>query len=190
MAEPLDWACRCGTVQLSVRSGEGTRAVCYCKSCQEFPRLFGHSDILNGSGGTQLYQTLPDLLTVERGAENLGRLKLTDKGPLRWVATCCGMPLANTARTLQVPFVSMIVAGFDDPELLGPIRARINIDAATGPVPESPLTYRQLFRQVLFRALRARLRGRHRPTPFFDSTGRPAGTRIQVTDEMRARAQP
>ena len=188
MTEQVSWSCHCGKVALKLRTGEGTRAVCYCSACQTFPRLFGRGEVLNASGGTELYQTLPDLVTIERGAEHLGRLKLTGKGPLRWVATCCGSPLANTTATVQFPFVSLIVAGIDDPDALGPIRAQVNTDGATGPVPDSEMTYGQLLRQVMVRALKARLRGRHRPNPFFKEDGTTAGARIEITEEMRARA--
>ncbi len=187
MSQTVRWSCKCGEVQILIRTGEGTRAVCYCASCQAFPKLLGHPGLLDGSGGTELYQTLPDLLTVTRGSEHFGRLKLTDKGPLRWVATCCNTPIANTAPTVQVPFASMVVAGIDTPDALGPVRAQVNTDGATGPVPESELSFNQLARQIMFRALKARLRGRHRPTPFFGENGRPRGMRVEITDEMRAR---
>ena len=189
MSQSVHWSCKCGAVQISVQTGEGTRAVCYCASCQAFPKLLGHPDILDASGGTELYQTLPDLVTIEKGHENLGRLKLTEKGPLRWVATCCDTPMANTSPTVQVPFASMIVSGIDDHEALGPIRAQVNTDGATGKVPDSEMTYGQLFRQVLLRAFKARLRGRHRPNPFFDAAGKPTGRRVEITDDMRARAK-
>ncbi|MEM0948727.1 MAG: DUF6151 family protein [Pseudomonadota bacterium] len=188
MPDQTTWSCQCGDVELTIRAGEGTRAVCYCSSCQTFPKLFGHGDLLSTSGGTELYQTLPDLVTINRGADRLGRLRLTDKGPLRWVATCCGTPLANTSPTVQVPFVSILLWGAKDPGKLGPVRAHVNTDSAKGPVPTSLLTYRRLFWQVLGRAFNARLRGRHRPNPFFDPEGKAVGARIEITDEMRASA--
>jgi len=46
--------------------------------------------------GVALYQTRPDCVHIDDGAEHLACLRLSPKGLLRWYASCCDTPLANT----------------------------------------------------------------------------------------------
>ena len=86
----------------------GTRVTCYCADCQTAARLCPEPDALLGpAGGTDIWQTTPDRLTLVRGAEHLEIRRLSPKGLCRWTATCCETPLFNTLERLGFPFVGL-----------------------------------------------------------------------------------
>ncbi|MEM9343035.1 MAG: DUF6151 family protein [Pseudomonadota bacterium] len=184
----MDWSCKCGALKLQAEPGRGTRIACYCKDCQAFAKAIGAADTLDPQGGSDLYQTAPDTITVVEGAEHLACLRLTNKGPLRWYAACCGTPVANTLTTRQVPFSSLAVTGFADPSALGPVSAQVNLSGATGHVETTDTRILPLVLKFMGRALIARVTGRHRKTPFFDSTGTPVAEIRWLTEEERAKA--
>lgn len=186
MADTIEWRCACGEMRARVELGEGTHLVCYCDDCQAFARATGRPDWLDDAGGSDLYQTVPDRVEVIQGAERLACLRLTDKGPYRWYARCCGAPFANTLTTRQVPFASIAVHGLDRPDALGPIMLRANRKFASKRV-DAKGSLAAAGVQILRRAAVARLAGRHRRTPFFDHNGAPvAEPRRLSPDERRA----
>ena len=98
--------------------------LCYCTDCQAFARHFGRTDMLDGHGGSDLYQVQPHQVVFLEGEENLAVLRLTGRGPLRWYAACCGTPMANTWTSPKVPFATLTAAQFNDRDSLGPIHAQ------------------------------------------------------------------
>ena len=40
---------------------------------------------------------MPKFMTMTQGADRLTFLRMTEKGPLRWYASCCNTPIGNTA---------------------------------------------------------------------------------------------
>ena len=67
-------------------------------------------------------------------------MSLSEKGVLRWYASCCRTPLGNTPRDPKLAYVGMVTSCFDAaPDrvdaALGPRdRIVLNADSATGPV--------------------------------------------------------
>ncbi len=169
------WRCACGATGLTVdiAPASGTRIVCHCADCRAFARITGHAATLDPAGGLDLFQTTPDRLVVTRGAGNLGCLRLTPRGPLRWTAACCATPLAVTPAFRAIPFSSLTTAGFADPAPLGRIRAHAFVKAATAPVPRPHGSLIAVLAAFARRTLATRLAGRHVATPFFDVAGRP-----------------
>ena len=188
MPGPLHWSCRCGSVTLEIREGGGLRGVCYCSHCQAFARHLGAGADLDPAGGSDLYQTTPDLVGVLTGHDRFACLRLTSKGPLRWYTSCCRTPIANTATTRQVPFASLALAHAADRDAAGPIRARLYTDSATGPLPGKASGLGPMILGVILRGLSARLSGRHRDTPFFDADGLPYADPARLTPDERAAA--
>ena len=174
--DPIFWSCACGAVKARAE-GEGTRAVCYCSSCREFAERFGRAGWVDPSGGCDLYQTAPECVVLTEGADQLRWTKLTPKGPLRWYARCCGTPMANTLGTRNIPFVTLQVVGFDDPDKAGPVVARVNRQGATGPVPDDAGGLPTLLWTFAKRALASRLSGRYKKNLFFDAAGEPIAGR-------------
>jgi len=95
MNHPL--RCRCGQVEGHVvRPGPATRAVCYCKDCQAFARFLGHADsVLDAQGGSGIVATQPREVVFARGTEKIACMSLSERGMLRWYASCCNTPIAT-----------------------------------------------------------------------------------------------
>lgn len=186
MHEPLDWRCSCGQVRLHIARGPSSRVVCYCKSCQGAARHLGHAELLDEKGGSDLLQTSPHLVEIVEGADRLEVMRLTPRGPYRWYASCCNMPVCNTVPSRHLSFVSIMAARFDQPEKAGKVIARVFTEGAKGAAPKSFGTVR-LLGGVLARVLSAKLSGRWRDNPFFDANGVPrAEPRTLSAEERRA----
>lgn len=179
----IELKCLCGQVQGTLRSVNpkaGTRVKCYCKSCQEFANhLDKGNHILDERGGSDIYQVAPNRITITTGGEHVKCLRLTPKGLLRWYASCCNTPIANTV-SAKFPFVG-IISPFIPPteanqKLLGPIKAHAYPQYAKERLPEVWLQQTSLFRytiKILFKIGMWKISGKGRPTPFFSQDGRP-----------------
>ena len=180
-------ACRCGAIRgalLDAGPREGTHLVCHCRDCRAAPRALGAPD--PGEAGVAIFQTTPDRIRIDQGADRLGALRLSARGPLRWHCADCGTPLFNTGTRPGLPFVGVAVAALADPAPLGPVAAR-----AFRRGPDGRARHQGLARIVggfLRRTAGARLSGRWRRTPFFVMPeGRPvAEPRGLTEDERRA----
>jgi hypothetical protein len=193
--------CGCGALRGVARavSGErGNRVVCYCDDCQSFAHFLGRADeILDAHGGTDIFQMSPARLEIMQGVEHLACMRLAPGGLVRWFTDCCSTPIGNTLATNQVPFVGLIHSCLDPAadghsldEVLGPVRARVNARFAKGDRAaleahdRAPASMLLRFGSIL---LRARLRGDHKRSPFFDAqSGEPsAPPRVLRQEELR-----
>jgi hypothetical protein len=199
---PIDLpiGCSCGALRGFVRGASRNsvnRCVCYCDDCQSFAHFLECSDrILDPHGGTDIFQTSSGRLEFSKGTERLSCVRLTEKGLLRWYASCCNSPIANILPSRQVPFAGVITncaaPPTDGPSceaLLGPIRARVNARFAKGN-REKLDAYDRAPASMIFRLfgmlIQARLRGEHAHSPFFDPTTRqPITTPHVLTAEER-----
>ena len=113
MVKSFTQSCRCGDVNLRIavpRRAAGTRITCFCADCQTAAHLHQDGeDMLNAAGGTDIWQTTPDRITITDGIENLEVLRLSPKGLFRWHAACCGTPLLNTLPNLKLPFSGIVL---------------------------------------------------------------------------------
>ena len=72
---------------------------CYCRDCQAYAHALGNAGaILDDLGGTDIVASLQQHVMLSQGTDALACLSLSDKGLLRWYASCCNTPIANTAR--------------------------------------------------------------------------------------------
>jgi hypothetical protein len=162
----------------------GCRLVCYCDDCQAYACFLAQrgEGILDGAGGTDIFQTCPGAVQLEAGHGELRCVRLTDKGLHRWYTACCRTPVGNTLGAASFPFVGLVHAFLDVPEarrdeLLGAPLARVQRRFAHGPVPGGakeplPLGYLARFARLVARGY---VRGLARPSPFFVA-GRPVRT--------------
>ena len=169
----MRWSCKCGAVEATVMPNKGARLLCYCSHCQAFAKTLGAADALDDAGGSDILQTAPDSMTIERGKEHLKCLQLTEKGPLRWYANCCNTPIANTLQTRSVPFLSVMSFRLDNPDDAGPILARVNRKDATAHIEGDAGSMRKVVVAFALRALKSRLNGGYKHNPFFDTNGSP-----------------
>jgi hypothetical protein len=193
MGHPL--ACRCGAVRGLVEEHAPTsRTLCYCADCQAYAHFLGRAgDVLNAQGGTDVIQTTPDRMTLTAGADRLGCVTITARGPLRWYATCCNTPIANTAPSAKVAFVGLVstclkAEGRRLDESFGPPRMRVFTDGAKGEPKPKASPFLPLLLRIVGRSLKARLDGSWRRTPFFDvAADRPVAEPMVLTPDERAR---
>jgi hypothetical protein len=185
--------CDCGEVAGTahdVGPKSGNRVVCCCDDCQAFAYYLNrNTSVLDQFGGTDVYQMTPSQISIEKGIGNLRCIKLRPKGLIRWYASCCNTPVANTVSG-GVPFVSVIHNFMRDNGVreknLGSIQAYIQCRYAKKP-PEFYPQYEGVSKGRLFgllaKAAIARLRGRHRPNPFFDEKGNPISEPVIVNPD-------
>jgi hypothetical protein len=175
----LSLACSCGTVTgklQQVGPAKVNRGVCYCDDCQSYAHFLGKPDqILDSSGGTEVFQMSPRHLVFDQGSDALRCVVLKGNRLLRWYTDCCRTPIGNTLSTAGVPFVGVLhncvgesSDGRSPEEAIGPISARVFRKFAIGEVPrdgKGPLSMTYRFVGLL---LGGRLRGDHKRSPFFD----------------------
>src|SRR5215470_3449738 len=192
MSHPL--RCRCGTLTGSVREPQrASRGVCYCKDCQAFARYLGKADtVLDAMGGTDVVATLPKYVSFTSGTGSLACLSLTDRGLLRWYATCCNTPIGNTSRDFRVPYVGLVhtclgaLAAIE--ASFGPVRLRVNTQSANGRPKLMPLSTATALLRFAPTVILSRLDGSYRATPFFSADGIPIAQRKVLTRTEREAA--
>jgi hypothetical protein len=184
--------CRCGTVQGEIDEGRAyVRATCYCKDCRAFARYLGVPGVLDASGGTDVIPMAPAAMRFTAGTEQVVCMSLSPKGILRWYASCCRTPLANTPRDPKLPYVGVVTDCLNaTPQALeaafGPRdRVVLNTQSATAPVKSTPVAFALGGMRILAGILGARLR-RERASAFFDASGQPLRQPTVITREERA----
>jgi len=182
--------CSCGRFEAVARdvSGRtGNHVVCYCEDCQLFQHHLGTADtVLDGHGGTHIFQISPATLEPVRGEEHLACLRLRPGGLIRWYLSCCSTPLGNTLATPKMPFVGIIrqsMRAADDGDVeaaLGPVLCGVYGRYAAGRPDSGFKVYDKAPLWLAFRffgkMLRWRFRGDGRRSPFFD----PESGRLRV----------
>ena len=174
MNHPL--RCQCGTLRGNVSHPESvSRGVCYCKDCQAYAHFLGKAgEILDEMGGTDVVATLPKHVTFTQGLEALACMSLSEKGMLRWYASCCNTPIGNTSRDFKVSHVGLVHNCLEDPSQtlessFGPVRMRVNTKHAKGSPKSMPLSTIVSILGFMKSLARARVDGSYRQTPFFTS---------------------
>jgi len=172
--------CRCGKLRGHVeRSTSATRAVCYCKDCQAYARFLGTPGVLDTDGGTEVVASLPRHVRFSAGADALACLSLSERGLLRWYASCCKTPIGNTPRNPKVPYVGLIHACFEGGSsgietTFGTRRIAVNTRSARNPVRSAPIAMAARVFGLMASALADRLGGAYKDNPFFvAATGTP-----------------
>ncbi len=195
--------CACGAVRGVVRDmapGNANRTICHCDDCQAFAHHLGQADeVLDGHGGTEVFQIAPGRVEFTEGAEHLVCLRLTDGGPYRWYADCCRTPIGNTPANWRIAFVGLIRRCLDAGDetaaesAAGPVRMRIFTQFATGDtatMTKLPGMTPWVMLRFGLSLLGGMLSGRYRNTPFFDRNGQPVATPHRVEGEERAQLPP
>ena len=172
MQHPL--RCRCGTVSGWVKeTRSANRAMCYCKDCQAFAYFLGQEkQILDERGGTDVIQILPQNLSFTQGIEALKCMRLTEKGLLRWYASCCNTPIGNTLANYKISFIGLVhncLENTDKPLLdsFGPSRVCVNTQGAKGEPKPKTSGLGKVIVWFVTNILRARINGSYRQTPFY-----------------------
>lgn len=165
--------CRCGTLRGHLeRSGSATRAICYCQDCQAYARFLGAPGVVDDDGGTEVVASLPRHVRFTAGAEALACLSLSERGLLRWYASCCNTPIGNTPRNPKLPYVGLVHTCFEggSPAIetaFGSRRIAVNTQSARNPVRSTPVATAARVVGLMAAALADRVGGRYKDNPFF-----------------------
>jgi hypothetical protein len=194
----LPLRCKCGHVcgvASDVGPHAGFRLVCYCRDCQAFARFLDRPDVLDGAGGTDIFQMPTGRVKLTAGADAVRCLHFSSK-VFRWYTDCCRTPIGNTAGP-RFPVVGLIHSFMGQAadgrfldEMLGARLCRIYQGSATGRLPPDAPAPPSLGLFVLraSRLLGWWLRGLGRPNPFFDDhTNAPLSVPRAIMPSARAK---
>lgn len=185
--------CRCGTLRGEVdQPGRAMRAVCYCRDCRTYAHWLGEpGQTVDGLGGTDIVATHSRYVRLTAGASSLACMSLSPRGLLRWYASCCRTPIANTPRQWKLPYVGLVHTCLELSRPLEPdfpaVQMDINTRSAPGSTPHrgGAVTMTR-FLAMVSRLWAARLTGSYRKTPFFDA-GAPVAS-VQVPPKAQVDA--
>lgn len=192
MNHPL--RCRCGAVQgYVVRSATAARAICYCKDCQAFARFLGTAGVADQAGGTEVVAMLPRHVHFTAGLDALACLSLSERGLLRWYASCCKTPIGNTPRNPKLPYAGMIHSCLEGSmpieSSFGTRRIAVNTRSARSEVASTSVASTLAVLGLMTSALGTRLSGGYRDNPFFArDTGTPIRPVHVLSSAERAQA--
>src|ERR1700760_285054 len=65
-------------------------------------------ETLDARGGSDIVQVLPKNVTFLQGVNSLACMRLTDKGMVRWYASCCKTPIGNTLADYKISFIGLL----------------------------------------------------------------------------------
>jgi hypothetical protein len=177
---PHPFQCRCGTLRGEVdEPRRAMRTVCYCRDCRAYAHWLRHPEkVLDPLGGTDIVATNARYVRFTAGTSSLACMSLSPRGLLRWYASCCNTPVANTSRDGKLPYAGLVHSCLEQVQPLEPsfppVQMDINRKSALGPTSHrgGPATMARFLVMVL-RLAAARLTGTWRPSPFFDAGGAP-----------------
>ena len=149
-----------------------TRAVCYCKDCQAYARFLCTEGIVDQDGGTEVVASLPKHVHFTAGLEVLACVSLSERGLLRWYASCCNTPIGNTPRDPKLPYVGMVHSCLEgnSPSLessFGRLRIAVNTKSARNKVRSAPIASTVGLLIPMMSMIGARLSGAYTNNPFF-----------------------
>jgi hypothetical protein len=187
--------CNCGALRgivENVSPSKNLHVICYCDDCQAYQRFLGRADdVLDASGGTEIFAVTPSQLKLLQGADRLRCLRLGPKGLFRWYASCCKTPIANSPPSARMPYhgvVHVALARARD-EAFGPVQGKIFGKFATGPT-DAP---KKISLSLVLRTARFLLTGvlgkKHTPSALFDENGEPIVEPYVLTPEERDSAR-
>lgn len=185
-AQDVGFACSCGTVQgrlsgLTPKTGDQLR--CHCADCRRAVIWLGQPD--PGPGGVGYLQTTPAHVSFNGAA--LKAFIWKNKRLMRWYAPCCNTHMFNTLDSAKWPFASFNMNTLQAPSPLGDVTVHGFQDTSDG----APKHIRMggFMWRFAKRALRARLTGTWRDTPFFERSGKPKAPVQTLTRSDRATAR-
>ncbi len=195
---PTPVRCTCGALRgvlHGLEPAQVNRVACNCKFCVTYLEVLGRSELLDEHGGCEIFQMSPRALEFHEGLEHLACLRLTKTGAMRFYASCCNTPLANTMESASRPFMGLFPTlvpwqelGLDPDAQLGPIRARVN--GRFEPEQARELKARRIDLVTMLARFAPkffgwRLRGDHRHWALFDDAGKPCATPQLVARDAR-----
>lgn len=190
----MEIQCECGKFRAELTQfpkNTPGRLLCYCDDCQSFMHYLNRADLLDSNGGTEIIPVYPSDFKILQGQEQLKCTRLVPDGMFRYSTKCCNTPIANTDEkrpwvgTHRRVFVAKDPKKLD--EIFQQVRASIMGKYGHGILP--PGTPKKFnfkgFLSVMPFLLNGILKGRKRPSPFFENEKSIAPPYILSDDEYK-----
>ena len=183
--------CKCGAIQGQLEgSGTHNRAICYCTDCRAFARFLGNGPgLLDKQGGTEIVQVAQSRLRFLQGEDRLAAIRLTNKGMVRWYASCCGTPIGNTMANPKISFIGLIHTCLDRAQMnedFGTSVAVLNVDTALGNPKPNQRGLPGVIARFMWIVFASRISGGYRRSPLFTASGLPRVDPTILPDEAFA----
>ncbi len=174
-----NFSCQCGTVagQIdNVTPKSSNHLTCHCKYCGGFAVHLGQADrLVDDSGATDLLQVAPWSIRFTSGQDRVKALQFSEKGPLRWYASCCNTPLGGTLSRRFPPFCVLVMENLTFPNG-GP--GPVIFNAFCDQIAEKErcsksgkLAALRLLARLASQAVKGGVSGNWRDNPFLDLAG-------------------
>lgn len=184
--------CKCGTIRGRLEgTGVHNRLICYCTDCRAFARFLGRSaEVLDEQGGTEIVQVAQPRVRFSQGADRIAAVRLSEKGMIRWYASCCKTPIGNTLADSKFPFIGLIHSSLDRARMnrdFGTTIARLNTDTAVGDTKPSRRGLPGVIARFIWIVVTTRIRGQYGNSQLFDDSGSPRVVPSILTPQELAR---
>lgn len=192
----VDLRCTCGAVQGHVLDASRktiNRIVCYCNDCQAFNRFLERDDLMNAQGGTDIVQVAPSRIRFTQGVDKLRSMRLSEEGSFRWYTDCCKTPAGNMLYSTRCPFSGIHAKFFAlqgtalDTAVgapIGSIQGKYAIGGCPPGVDEGAGF--GLLLQCMHFLLGNIVMGRHKPSPYWTTDGKPTAVPRILSSNERA----
>ena len=170
--------CKCGAVRGQLEgAGIHNRLRCYCTDCRAFAHCLGKApDVLDNQGGTEIVQVEQSRLHFLQGEDCLAAVRLSDKGMVRWYASCCGTPIGNTMDNPKIPFIGLVHTCLDRTRMnedFGSHVAVLNTDTALGEPKPKQRGLLGVGARFMWMIATSLITGKYKKTPLFNASGLP-----------------
>lgn len=182
--------CQCGTLRGQLEgTGTNNRAICYCTDCRAFARYLGKApEVLDKQGGTEIFQVAQSRLRFLQGEDRLAAIRLSDKGMIRWYASCCGTPIGNTMNNPKISFIGLIHSCLNRNQInedFGVDVAVLNVDTSLGNPKPKQRGFLGVVTRFMWIVITSRFSGSYKKSPLFTASGLPSvDPKILSADEL------
>ncbi len=170
--------CKCGTVRGHLDgTGVHSRVICYCTDCRAFAKFLGRAaEVLDEQGGTEIVQVAQARLRFLQGEDHLAAVRLSEKGMIRWYASCCNTPIGNTMDDPKISFIGMIHSSLDRSRMnqdFGAQMAILNTDTALGEPKPRQSGLLGVIARFIWIVVTTRISGQYKKSQLFNASGSP-----------------
>ena len=170
--------CKCGTVRGHLEgTGVHSRVICYCTDCRAFAKFLGRAaEVLDEQGGTEIVQVAQARLRLSQGEDRLAAVRLSEKGMIRWYASCCNTPIGNTMADPKISFIGMIHSSLDRSQMnqdFGMQMAILNTDTALGEPKPRQRGLLGVIARFIWIVVTTRISGQYKASQLFNASGLP-----------------
>lgn len=184
--------CQCGTVRGQLEgTGVHNRLICYCTDCRAFAGFLGRTaDVLDKQGGTEIVQVAQPRLRFLQGEDRLSAVRFSEKGLVRWYASCCNTPIGNTMADPKVSFIGLVHVCLDRAQMdkdFGTKVAILNTDTALGETKPTQRGLMGVIARFIGIGVSTRISGRYKNSQMFNASGLPRVVPSVLTPQELAR---